>query len=268
MGTSDGEVLTPSTAPVVYMPTVVRTSQPQSLVGVNKANRITSGMVGLLDSVTCTDIVTGSRYASVGRIPTKQGIGHGSVGGSTLTDGLYSNRIGTDPNTNWRPTSPILTLVTLFDYFGHSTAANIAGVGFGTGGDGFYIYTNYSDGTPVATIRSGSSIVSYGVAGHLVVGSSNIIALSYDGTTQSMYLNGKLIYSQLVTIPSFTAYDPTYTRTVLCAENGEFTGANVSVQFAAIWNRALSNAEQVSLAANPWQIFKAPASRNVWVNTP
>ena len=222
--------------------------------GIDWSNPLTAGLVGLLDAASGTDRVTGGKYNLVGRNVSKSGGGYGTTAGTPTSNGMYSNRIDTDPNTNWRPVSPIMTLAVAFDYYGHGSGASLLSAGFGAGGNCFAIYTNFSDGTLVALISDGTSHVNYGAAGNLVIGSSNVAVMTYDGVNLRSFLNGKQIASSAQTIGNLTAYNASFTRTCLIGAPGVI-GAAANGHLGGLWNRALSDAEIKTLSANPWQVF-------------
>lgn len=80
-------------------------------------------------------------------------------------------------------------------------------------------------------------------------------AFSYDGTNQKVYTNGSPGGSQAATVP-WTAFSGAVTQ--IGAADGSERSSNYNgngIQLVLIWNRALSDAEQASIASNPDQVF-------------
>lgn len=61
-----------------------------------------------------------------------------------------------------------------------------------------------------------------------------------------------------------TALTPNSTIRIGARKTGTQTWTSGGLSLVAMWNRALTDAEQQSLADNPWQLFK-PAPRRLWV---
>lgn len=87
-------------------------------------------------------------------------------------------------------------------------------------------------------------------------------AYSFDGATQRLYANGTLTASQAETVA--TTQTGSQVTQIGAADGSEraHTYSGSGIQLVLIWNRALSDAEQASLAANPDQVFNLTAGED------
>lgn len=90
----------------------------------------------------------------------------------------------------------------------------------------------------------------------LTGGRPKVIVATYDGATTRLWVNGNLEASASRT--GSITFD-SVNRTVLNRGNSVSRSTGVA-NLGAVWNRALTPAEIVSLSANPWQLF-APQSQ-------
>lgn len=234
---------------------------------VNPYSCISSGLKGLLVGTGTglgKDILTGSSSFIVVGSPIATP--HGSSIGSaiTSTSGLTSARANTDPaiNSNWKPSSPILTLAVCFTpLVVTASSVNIGGVGAGSS-SGYHISARgTSNGSIAASINNGvtNRAVYYNLAasGSYSINNINVAVLTYDGSAIRLYLNGKAGAAESVYNISIASlsYDAIYSRTGILGLS-ESTGLGGGGHWMGLWDRALSVEEIRYMFNNPWDLFE------------
>lgn len=249
---------TPSQTGIPVLPTSLRdyASSTGPLI-IDWSNPITQGLVGLMDARQGygVDLITGYKYSVTGPATTTQIAGYGNLTGAAAGPGVSSPRIGADPMTNWHSfTTNILSLAVVFVPTGNASGG-IGGVGYGAG-KGYYIYTQYGDGTLSAAIANGSSTrTCFGNTGDLKLGQINTAVLSNSASSANYYVNGKFKTSDS-TAQSGMTYEGTFTRTSMMSGSGDVGGAQGVGIWMGLWNRPLSAAEAKAINENPYIIFK------------
>lgn len=121
-------------------------------------------------------------------------------------------------------------------------------------------------GVPYADLYDGSDKnATYGPA--ITVGVPYVLAASSGGSSIDVWVNGAT--TSTATSNGGYGYGGTNPQFIVGYGAGGLTGpgatgsSNAIIALQLYWTRALSNAEQVSMAANPYQIFKAPP-RRLW----
>lgn len=142
--------------------------------------------------------------------------------------------------------------------------------GYGTNASGtplLFIGQGASSGQITFWARDGASTssqsqVSGGAQWANGVPATLIGTRSQSGNYQKLWINN----TQLATASATSLAAVTFDRTAVggLVRNSFALGWNGTVFLALAWNRGLSDAEALSLADNPWQVFKAPP-RKLWV---
>lgn len=106
-----------------------------------------------------------------------------------------------------------------------------------------------------------------GSATNAPINSASVIVGTYDGTNQKIYLNGRLGNSGAATTP-IVSFAGVGTQ-LLSADDVTATQGyeGQGLLLAAIWNRALTDAEVAEVSENPWQLFR-PQSQQLAVFSP
>lgn len=243
----------------------VCTSQPQSPVGIDWANPLTKGLIGLINGSR-----SGFKGDMVTNSPAPQATGPRayqsgeSFGG--LTTGVAYPRLNAGAK-NWDITSPVMSMFAAYHPTANGSSSNIASNGLGTS-SGFAIYSHFSNGTPRFVIYEAGGVAKTvtGSTGDIKLNRLNTGCVTSDGSNVCGYQNGTLIGTTATTGANLN-YDATYHRVALGGSAQDSGGlAGCAVHYAGLWNRALSAAEIKSLSNNPWQVFKAP-DQNYFVPT-
>ncbi len=239
---------------------IVRTSQPQTPVGIDWANPITRGLNSTyLPHIG--DVVSGKTLPKVNAItaPGISGLGHTPTTPGTVGTGI--------PVTLYDTTA--LTQL-LFFYAGASYGSYDNYCGSGSVNEAFSsglsntiqtwsIHgTNWNTGAAIWTNASGVSFY----------GSDSLVLARWDAAKNSGYgevwRNGAKLANGS-SVPLTTASNSKSTGSGgTNYRNGGPAGAKLYLR--ATWNRALSDAEIKSLSDNPWQIFQ-PIERPIFVST-
>lgn len=95
-----------------------------------------------------------------------------------------------------------------------------------------------------------------GSATNAPINSASVIVGTYDGTNQKIYLNGQLGNTGAATTPvvSFAGVGTQLLSADAVTATQGYEGQGLLL--AAIWNRALTDAEVAEVSENPWQLFR------------
>jgi YVTN family beta-propeller protein len=137
------------------------------------------------------------------------------------------------PSLNFDPTSP-MSLSFWFKRADNSTTANLIGKRSGCGAGEIH-YQVAIDPTNKLHFNSGGQVVSFNTIPP--VGTWNHAAVSFDGSTARLYLNGELVNTAAITLGGATS------APLEIGKSGSCTGFNGEIDDVKIYNRPLSDAE-------------------------
>ena len=221
----------------------VRTSQPQTAVGVNWANPLTRSIAYASVLASGVDSASNRLNTAIGTVKVAASVGFGSTFGVGTSDALIT------PLTH---TSTQRTLLFIF---------NRNGPGGGTYGRLFdnSVEALYPDTTDNGLYfdQTWSGFAEWHIPLD-TAGKTNTVVIAYDASSTSnipvMYLNG---VSQSVTT------DVAPVGTVVSSTNAAYIGNRLSggrnfdgrIWLAVVWDRVLSSSEIIEATRNPWQLF-------------
>jgi hypothetical protein len=236
---------------------------------INRQASITRGLTALANAGPGLkgDLVSGIQawQFSQTELNAKDGRGIGSA--TSGTTGVSWDRISNGQPTigpdSFRFTSPIFTVVAVFNPYVYSSADNIFAAGIGTG-TGWNLQSRFSDGTLQAIIWDGSTRAIGSASGKLLLNQLNVVVMTCDGSTMELYNNGVSLGTVAVGGTSLI-YDASFTQISLGGAANPFgiVGVGATYYYGAVWNRRLSAKEIKDLADNPWHIYSAPRER-IW----
>lgn len=125
-----------------------------------------------------------------------------------------------------------------------------------SGSPAFLLQAEATEGSQDPRIYLGGTGFESGASTTFVAGVPEAIGFSYSGATHSLYQNGKNLLATATTISA----GETSNWWLGTGYAGEF---DASYLLCLQWNRYLRAEEHVSLAANPYQMFRR-APRRVW----
>jgi len=230
-------------------------NQPQCVPGINWANPLTQGLIGLIwtgGPGGPVDIVFQPFSLSTTNVTiTPKSKGNASVVTVPSSSGVYSNR---NDYGQWKIASPPFTFAALFDYV--TPASSRPEVGCVQGNLGYGFWDLYGLRNRLASVYIGGSRkdVSSGVWNSgpgvraMTVTDTNLIG--YDGGIQF----ASTTYASSTSI----TYDNTYGRLYALGSPDNASSAG-EVYWMAVWNRVLSPNEINSVSKDPWQLFFSSA---------
>lgn len=98
-------------------------------------------------------------------------------------------------------------------------------------------------------------------------GSTAVLVGTYDGTNQKIFVNGRLGNSSAATDPYVSISGVATQLLSADAATATYGYEGSGILLAAIWNRALTDAEVAEVSENPWQLFR-PQSQQLAVFSP
>jgi Concanavalin A-like lectin/glucanases superfamily len=218
------------------------TSQPQIAVGVDWSNPLAYGLLSAWTPATGLVLRAGGVTSPVGATPDQGFYGKGRTFNGT------SDSMSLGENALSHTAASRFALIKVGSAVGprNISAGGIGGLGF-----------RLND-TAIEVVNTGV-IVLLSAAGSVSAGQLCSVGCSYKTSDTRIYRNGAQIASAII-------------GGVLTDNNTDFFGQNgASAQYFdgtlflhLSWDRALSDAEQLSINTNPWQIF-APIQRKIWV---
>ena len=236
------------------------TSQPQGAVEIDWSNPLTLGLVFAW--------IPGHPEITTGKLATTS---LASIAGAVV--GVAAANSPTQRNNEWDG-----TFCTTSDYAGTGdfTMAVLANPASSSAGVVEHLFAQKNDagGSPYAQAclmaHSADDFSHAGGSVAFITYSSTVSGVAYPalcdgkyhlfmgkryGTVMQMHIDGVPLTPVGRTLLGITQASSRYVG-VGCAGNQSTNGARDGSAFAAMWNRALSDAEAASIAANPWQIFK------------
>lgn len=223
-----------------------RLSQPQNLTGVDWGNPITRGLIALVDGVSRRDLMQTALPTSYNgaQLGASSGLAMGYETGQ-FASFAFANR------------SRIANQLSVFSFTDYTASGSPNSFLFGdteAAGTG-YNFGLYSNGLQwLSFVKTGGSGAS---ASGGTFGQRRRFAHSftYDGTSIRQYLDG---VAAGVTAKTGNVDTGAFGLNINRWNAGSPHAGRFFV--GAVWNRALTPAEIVSLSANPWQLF-APQSQ-------
>lgn len=243
---------------------IVRTSQPQELVGIDQSNPLCDGLVFQYSGKKIDDISQASPILlsdRVSNLATKAGLTE------LIADptGQAKNIIfGSDVATVFSAVSSY-TVELLFTPKNTSQSYHLFGAWNVASGNHVLVQINGTGMIWVAAENNGSARTRWDATGLFTQGVPQHLILSWQGgTAKAMWLNGVNRTSSLTT--NSTA--ATVTRSSASHLNiGNYiagSAMDVEVMIARVWNRPMWSPEIGVLARNTWQVFE-PANDSIWV---
>lgn len=237
------------------LPRLVSLLQPQGSLQIDWSNPITKGLISAIDGVSGQDLLAGSPTVNT----TTLGAGNSALG-RTLPGYLSFPFLQRSKITNQ------LSCFILED-LGQSGVGNNFHLGDVEAGSVGYNFGIYSNGSPFQFIvKTGGAATG---AGGTTSATSAAGALprfkvcgTYDGSNLRLYVNGLL--------EGIAAKTGNVDTTPFSLNVNRWNGASEHIgrfYLGLVWNRALSDAENKSLAENPWQVLK-PAQRRLAYDLP
>jgi hypothetical protein len=90
--------------------------------------------------------------------------------------------------------------------------------------------------------------------------------LTVDSTSGlNLFCNGKLQNTGTYTTPTYQYSPGTGRGVIFGSKTGPGNATTNQLAIGLLWNRVLNSAEIASISANPWQIFRTPPARRIWV---
>jgi len=217
---------------------------------INTGNTLTSGLVVAVGAHRLQNIVNGAAATKVG----------------TVTDAADGWIFGSGSSVVL-PDTP-LAQYTVFALAYAGASSNITLVSRTTGAPAYdqNYYLRLKNGVSTEGIHKRFGTGEYpSVLDPTSVAAGSLVAaaFSYDGSTQRVYTNGVLGASLAASPPMIEPTSAAQFVTQIGAVDGteRYDNYNVAgIQLVLIWNRALSESEQASLAANPDQVFNLAAA--------
>lgn len=199
------------------------------------------------------------------------------AGGSKLTDLVASGNVCTLESTTSWVTTPYGPTIVDSSTTGTATNALSPGISIATPANGItfecaYLCKVQRTGTFVGILAGGAGAFGYYIdnnnkfnVDNTTVSSNTVVAVgvtyhvvfTYDGTTFKIYVNGALETSGTGS-PGFTTPS---VFTELLGDTANDPAAGNGISWMRMWNRALSAAEALALARDPFAMFVAPAER-------
>ncbi len=241
-----------------------RTQQPFAPTPLDFRNGLLSGLVGFVDAPSFgRDLITGFKFQLVtGRRPRAAGASYGQAT-SGSAGGITTSRYSATPTpTNWTPTTNKFTAVAVWDEAAFGNSLSIASLGFGVSA-GWNIQERFSDGTVKFEMYDGGGVRGdFGVTGDILLNRLNVAVMTADGLGGfACWINGRKITQTATPNGSNIVYETNFSRLSLIdgGSGGDFTGAAGYGYYMALWTRALSPQEALSISANPWQVYAPEA---------
>lgn len=235
------------------------TRQPGSATGLDKSSPLARGLTGFINAGPGLkgDLVSGQPAWGVtgAQIATPDGY---SIGNATAgTNGVYWDR---SSNTATRGPSalyaagPIMSAAAVLTPLAYDSDVGV--FGSSAGSDGWFIRSRFSNGTIQATLNDGSIRVVHSSPGKLLLGKRNVIVMTCDGATLSLYSNGEILGTVAVGGTGI-AYDASFSQVQLGGAAQPFGAVGFSgvPHLGVVWNRCLPANEVAALASNPWRLF-------------
>ena len=228
---------------LLMLPQVLQ-RQPPNTGGIDYANALTRGLVGIMapEGATWAERVRNRAIGTIGGAVTQ----NERFVGRALNG---SNGVSTARNawSDWERTGA-LTFATMIRLSAYSSAGPFAGNTSGT--NGYFVGQRFSDGT--FTARVGGSGALNSASGALRVGVDHVCVVTFDGSVATSYLDGKVIASQSgLTASAFDTFCAAFIGT---SPGGVGVLSGVGY-WSALWDHALTPGEIRALAANPWQLW-------------
>lgn len=225
----------------VFIQDVVWTSQPQQAVGIDWSNPITRGLVVAFNHPNKLDHVKNSLASRNGTVTSSaNGVSFGASSSLSVTD------------------TPLEKFTIVSGAFASASTGTLFSRTSGVGGSHRQNYVLSLNGgtTPRFGFETSGSYPYIASSISVSSGAFVVAAASYDGATQKVYTNGITGGAQVAATPTTSiASVDTQVGAVYGTDRAvPYTGAGI--KFAYLWNRALSDAEILSISQNPWQIFK------------
>lgn len=231
-------------------------NQPQCTPGVNWANPLTQGLIGLVwtgGPGGPRDIVFQPFAISTTAVTiTPKSIGNASVVTTPSSSGVYTGR---NDYGQWKIASPPFTFASLFDYV--TPASSRPEVGCVQSNLGYGFWDLYGLRNRLASVYIG------GARRDASVGVWNsgpgVRAMTVTDTNLIGYDGGIQFASTTYASSTVISYDNTYGRLYALGSPDNASSAG-EVYWMAVWNRVLSPNENLSLARDPWQLFFSSSS--------
>jgi len=245
---------------------ITRTSQPQDACGVDWS--------GVPAPSFLWAVLNGSERSVIGETSSRQGAGTHALLPTQAGIGLSSNgaanyiRIANNQNIV-APSSNAFTVMQVIrlnatgqtnkysaiQFRRATTPSSQQAIIYGFAANTFEFYSDNFTGT---NPRTGSGIVVNDTLPHVIV-------YSYDGTTWSGYLDGRLVFSVARTFTLDLTAAQSSPESALLAANTGTNALNATLLLHAAWPTGVSPRLLPLLAKNPWQIFEPEVSR-IWVD--
>jgi hypothetical protein len=238
-----------ATAAIVGIPKRGVVSQPQGSARVDWNMGLSKGLISLFNPpsgfVSLTNLARATP-TGVSQKTGKKAVGWNGGGSGKI---LFPSRA-----------SLLSNQVTCFALVKDIATANYSQF-MNLGTDGVELRIGGALGGVQAIIRDGSQLNTPFVANDIRGIDNCPIACTYNGTTVKVYSNGATASQAAAGGPIGSL---NYSTWALSSRVDGSVAANANIYFAAVWNRALSDAEIKSLSQNPYQIFQSDSSP-IWV---
>ena len=247
-----------------------RYSQPQGGAQIDWGNLITRGLCvvsvpngGSVLNVSPFNVEkTATKFGSIPSVVTRQK-GLGAFAGLDNTNAWRLHSVANQTTTAFEKPSSEITVLAFIERFGNNASGNAFIFGNTTTSASPYVAWALYD-------HAGAGVLSFeistsGATRTLDTGTSmptvpTVLVGTYNGATQTAYMGGKVVGTPVSVTGSIT-YPSAADRGPAIGNFWEFTALNRSfngaVYLAALWDRALSDAEIKSISDNPWQLFRA-----------
>ena len=241
---------------------ITRTSQPQDAVGIDWANPLTRGLRHALSPAHGCDLATGKPMVFVGSGLKSPGVfGVGALGNNASLGRVSTSSFG-----------PEVTIVGVFNKITRTAATNLVfGLGATTGNQllGLQLTSTSNNRVLLRNTNGGSAAITNFQPGGADSGVSAVFAAVFVDNTAAnsrTFFNGQLATfdPQSSAAGSNSTFD-TFAIGGILRSTAVYADAGTDGVLALAFNRALSDAENESLYANPWQIFEPEVIR-IWVD--
>lgn len=228
------------------------TSQPQQPVGIDLANPLTQGLL-YCENPAFSNLL---RVGAPSKVAGPRGAG---VKVLSTTDYLYLNK------SSGLTSAAEVTVLVLGNPVSIGNTNAIFSNGNSANATPFFFIGSTASGNPGFRIRDTANVdQTVGTGTWDVTKPSMYIGVHSNAKSRfELWIDGSLRDSVTPTSKGAISLDRTAYGNLLRATAGQ-GAAESNVYLAAVWSRALSEAEIKALTLNPWQLF-APTSRKIWV---